>query len=172
MRYSEIRLWSYILISNFLLWVAAFVNACVYLQIEPVQKFNVSFVSGSENDHCMIYGGRNATLEVSRAGFSCVSVGYVEKKGQLSPGDVCQTDESVWGLSYHGGVYSGSTLSYWTSGSFFNEIQLFDADAGTHVCDWKSLCLMSGLRWDKGTLGPIFVSTPLRFPVRGGVIMK
>ena len=115
----------------------------------------------------MTYGGRNATIEVSKGGFTCISVGYVEKKGQLSPGDICQTDESVWGLSYNGGIYSGSMLSYWTSGSFFNEIQLFDADAGTHVCDWKSLCLTSGLRWDMGTLGPLFVSILSHFPAGG-----
>lgn len=133
------------------------VYGCVYFPTESDPSFEIEFTVGGASDNCMNDIGYNSTLEVSAAGVLCTSVGYVEEKGSSSGGDTCATDLSIWGLSYNGNGYSGSTLSEWSSGPWHNEIQLYSSSPGTNVCASQALCQITDLEWDVGTTGPIYV---------------
>lgn len=134
------------------------VQACVYFSQVPAKSINTCFVAGGASDHCMNASGQNACVNVTQAGLTCVSVGYVEEKGSSSGGDTCATDHSIWSLAYTAGIYSGSTLSDWSTGWIHNEIYLVSQSPGTNVCPSQALCAVTDLEWDKGSAPSLYVS--------------
>ena len=106
----------------------------------------MSWTAGSSSDHCMYNRGHDASMEVSDGGMTCVSVGYIQHKASSSGGDLCATDESVWGLSYNGEknrVYSGSTLTHWEAAGVFlskGHVWLANQSKNTKICPSKARC--------------------------------
>lgn len=100
---------------------AANVSACIYLPTKPLVPLTFSFVPSIGS--CMTDGGQNATLTVSTAGISTVSIGYVESKVS---GCTCLSAASVWTLSYNvvGQPYSGSVSSNWNCPPEWNSMTL------------------------------------------------
>ncbi|ETI25494.1 hypothetical protein G647_02267 [Cladophialophora carrionii CBS 160.54] len=129
------------------------VKACVYLSQKPTEEYTISWKAGSASDHCMYNTGNDATMHVKDGGLTCTSVGYVEHKASSSGGDLCATDQSVWGLSYHGGrnnVSSGSTLTYWeAAGAFLSKghVWLVNQSKGTKICPSESNCDAGDIWW-------------------------
>ena len=136
------------------LYIGADVVACIYLPTPPTTNFTVDFHAGSNSDNCMNSYGKNASASVTTPGFTCASVGYVEEKASGS----CIFEDSIWGLSFTGGTYNGSTLSKWSSSPpIYNECSLSAYSPGTSVCGDEEPCLTTDVQWNTGTTGPIFV---------------
>ncbi|MCS4510459.1 hypothetical protein [Xylophilus ampelinus] len=135
------------------------VNACVYLTSKPSVPMTVNVTPGGSGTHCMHEKGHSATLTVSNAGVTCVSVGYVEAKASSSGGDLCATDKSKWPLSYAitGTAFSGSTQTQWHTGTRNNSIDLHSPSPGTNVCGQSSLCTSTSWTWNAGTQGPLYI---------------
>lgn len=59
----------------FLVCVGAGVNACLLLEDEPVESFEVTFQAGGDQDHCMYQQGQDAVVNVSQGDLTCASIG-------------------------------------------------------------------------------------------------
>ncbi len=136
------------------------INACVYLAVAPAEPITFKFKAGGSVDHCMNATGEDSSITVSKAGVSCISVGYVEAKASSTGGDICETDTSTWILSYSSssGGYSGSTQAH-MSHPFLssNHISLSDSSPKTFVCGSSNLCDSTKQIWDAGTIGPLYI---------------
>jgi hypothetical protein len=92
---------------------SANVNACVNLLVKPQSTITFSFSPVATN--CMNHSGNSADMEVSKAGVSCTSIGYVEAKGSGG----CAFESSRWNLSYSVSdhSWSGSAHTKWATGT-------------------------------------------------------
>ena len=136
------------------------VNACIYVPTKPVSSLSVSFTAGSSSDHCMYHKGSSATMTVTNPGLTCTSVGKVESKASSTNGDLCATDDSIWGLSYTitGTAYSGSTLTNWSHKPMRqNKVKLKDSSPGTALCSNEALCEATEVQWSRHSTGTIYV---------------
>jgi len=100
--------------------------------------------------------GYGTSMEVSKQGVTCASLGDVE----VDDDGGCWWKQSRWGVSYNVDqkAYSGSTGSRWTTGPSNSDIQLNDFSPGTVVCGSSSLCSGTFKEWSNGNNGAIYVS--------------
>ncbi len=135
------------------------VNACVYFATKPATTLTVTVTPGGSGTHCMNNTGSAATINVSSAGVSCSSVGYVEAKASSTKGDLCATDKSKWPLSYSiaNTAYSGQTQTQWNTGTSNNSMDLNNQPAGTNVCGANTLCPSTTWTWNAGSQGPLYI---------------
>jgi hypothetical protein len=112
----------------------------------------------------MYSSGTSTNMQVTSAGITCAWIGDLQAKKSSSDGDLCRTDQSVWGLSYKGGannVYSGSTLTYWdAAGAFLSKgyINLVNQSGGTNICPSSDRCPSSDIWWSIYDVPNIYVS--------------
>lgn len=99
------------------------VTGCIYLPTKPLHPLTFNFTPNS--DACMNDGGSSASVTVSEAGITSVSIGYVESKVS---GCTCLSAASYWTLSYNvtGQPYSGSVKTQWCCPPEWNSITLDD----------------------------------------------
>jgi hypothetical protein len=137
----------------------AMVNACIYLPTAPITPMQANISAGGSGTHCMNDKGNGTTINVTQAGLTCGSVGYVEAKASSTKGDTCATDTSTWPVAYTigGTAYSGSTQSDWSGAGTRNSITLQNQSGGTAVCNSQNLCSGTSATWDHGTQGPVYV---------------
>jgi hypothetical protein len=101
-------------------------------------------------------GGNNASLTVSQAGVSFVSVGYVESKVS---GCQCVSASSLWTLSYNvpGVGYSGSAQTQWYCPAEYNEISLNNAPSTVSINTLPALGTATSQQWHgTGTIYIVF----------------
>lgn len=135
------------------------VNACIYLPTAPMAPLKATVTAGGSGTHCMNDKGNSTTINVTQAGLTCGSVGYVEAKASSTKGDTCATDTSTWPVAYTigGTAYSGATQSDWSGAGTRNSITLQNQTRGTAVCNSQNLCSGTSATWDHGTQGPVYV---------------
>ncbi|KAL2852059.1 hypothetical protein BJY01DRAFT_244675 [Aspergillus pseudoustus] len=149
-----------LLISRATAGAGAEVYGCVNYPNEPQEPFTVHFIAGGTSDHCLNQKGHDATVQVTKAGMTCVSVGQVERKASTDWGDTCATDYSKWTLSYEalGTSKSGSTLlNIQRSGSWNSYGNIFDYSPDTRLCGSKVACSTTELYWEYWGWGPIYL---------------
>ena len=142
----------------------AYINACIYLAQKPAQPFSIQWTAGNNAaDRCLYDRGHDATMTVTDSGLTCSSVGKVQAKASSSGGDLCATDDSIWGISYNGGknnVYSGSTLSKWTSEGFFlskARVTLRQSSKDTNICADRARCSGTDVYWQKSNTPNLYI---------------
>lgn len=142
-------------------WKTANVYACVYLPVPPTTKINFKFYPLSLQ--CMAQQGSEASMEVSKEGISCTSLGPVELKGS---GGGCWWKSSDWALSYtaENTPYSGSIQSEW--GKSYG-IRFKDYSPGTSVNVSPTLGEATSIDWENE--GPIYV---IFSPTSGGAMLQ
>jgi len=135
------------------------VNACINLPTKPAQPMYVQVTAGGAGTHCMNDAGKNTSFQVSSAGVTCATVGYVEAKASSTKGDTCATDSSNWPLSYkiNNTAFSGTTQSGWSGAGTRNSINLENPSKDTVVCGSDSLCNATSWNWNHGTQGPLYI---------------
>lgn len=106
----------------------------------------------------MYYTGSSGSVNVTAAGITCVSLGYIESKASSSDGDLCATDNSIWSVSYTGGGFSQALRTQWSVG---NEAQITSNSPQASLCDQQALCTDNYVSWAKDSQGPLYVSSRL-----------
>lgn len=146
----------------------AIIYGCTYFGAAPPSPLTVNFMVGFSSVHCMNSTGSDASMTVSSAGITCVSVGYVESKSSTTIfQDTCGSDDSVWTLAYSvpNTAFSGSATTDWPKkilGVGSNSLELEDQFPGTMVCGGDSngntsLCNATSITWDSGSQGPVYI---------------
>jgi len=140
--------------------IGAQVYGCIFMRYSPAQPFVAKFIHGGQKIHCMIHGGYDNSVRVTRSGVTCADIQYVESKASSSGGDLCATDTSYWGLSYSTSgsepVYSGDMISRWQTGNSADFVGTFSK--GTRFCKNQTYCEYTWVDWPSGTQGPLYVS--------------
>ncbi|KAI1165328.1 hypothetical protein F5B18DRAFT_611574 [Nemania serpens] len=142
------------------------VYACINLISDPTSSYTVTFNPASGANRCMTPVGNTVTVDVTRGGLTCASLGYVEAKSSSSGGDTCATDESIWNIAYNENgkpnPSSGSIRTRWRrSGLTSNEISFKESVPGAAVCGSQAVCAATVFNWRVGSQGPVyFIFTP------------
>ncbi|HEX3553888.1 MAG TPA: hypothetical protein VIA62_11735 [Thermoanaerobaculia bacterium] len=138
----------------------AVIYGCVYVPTAQSSALTVNFTT--LGNHCMNSIGSNASMSVSAAGVTCVSVGYVEAQASTTWGNTCGSDDSLWTLSYNvpNTGFSGSALTDWPKnflGIGHNSLSLQNQSPNTMICGSQSLCTSTSITWDAGSSGPLYI---------------
>ncbi len=138
-------------------WVAvagpgANMNACIHYPVRPIKPLVVEFKRG--NWQSMNESGQDSSMNVSEAGLTCTSVGYVEAARFLNP------QASRWEIGYTiiDSPKSGSTNTNWKGVlPMANKLELLSASPGTALCLSAHLCNVQYQEWASGTQGPLYI---------------
>jgi hypothetical protein len=103
--------------------------------------------------------GSGATISVPNYGFTCASMGHIQSKASSSGGDLCATDDSVWGVSYSDGWRSRSILTVWNAPIIGKDhITLRDESVDTSICRQKERCMGRSVNVDPNGRVDVYVS--------------
>ncbi|PCH99222.1 MAG: hypothetical protein COB76_06150 [Alphaproteobacteria bacterium] len=123
----------------------AVTHACIFMAQPPRDAITgkhvpTIFKFTTEASQAMNDSGKNATLTVTSAGVTCVSVGYVEGNASMFRG------RPEWVLSYsgtgNGTVFSGSVSAAWEAGTgvtIFNGVESASVNISPTVSTNRSI---------------------------------
>jgi hypothetical protein len=130
------------------------VKACVYIEVEPVEPFTVSWDIGAAGDQCMSDKGESGLMEVSKQGLTCRYLGWVSIDNSWG----CYVRQSWWTLAYttSKAAYSGSTQSRWQYSGWSRTVTLHNYSSGTQLCGSEALCPTTKYEWS-GNDGALYI---------------